>query len=153
MKRVLFLIVMGVLLGGCSLDDNAEELYKIEQPLQAEIMLPDSFAAGEDVPIRAVLTQNGEKVAGADYVHFEIWKRDGSVHFPMEEAADEGEGVYQLTKKFEQDGVYIIKVHASSAGSLIMPQKQFVVGELTEAELEELMKEGEAPSGSHEGHH
>ncbi len=153
MKRVLFLIVMGVLLGGCSLDENTEELYKIEQPLQAEIILPDSFAAGEDVQVRAVLTQNGKKVAGADYVHFEIWKRDGTVHFAMEEAADEGEGVYQLAKKFEQDGVYTIKVHASSAGSLIMPQKRFVVGELTEAELEELMKEGEAPSGSHEGHH
>jgi YtkA-like len=152
-KRVLFLIVMGVLLGGCSLDENTEELYKIEQPLQAEIILPDSFAAGEDVQVRAVLTQNGKKVAGADYVHFEIWKRDGTVHFAMEEAADEGEGVYQLAKKFEQDGVYTIKVHASSAGSLIMPQKRFVVGELTEAELEELMKEGEAPSGSHEGHH
>jgi hypothetical protein len=144
---------MGVLLGGCSLDENTEELYKIEQPLQAEIILPDSFAAGEDVQVRAVLTQNGKKVAGADYVHFEIWKRDGTVHFAMEEAADEGEGVYQLAKKFEQDGVYTIKVHASSAGSLIMPQKRFVVGELTEAELEELMKEGEAPSGSHEGHH
>ncbi len=153
MKKILFLIILGVLLGGCSLAENTEDLYKKERPLQAEIILPDSFAADEDVPIRAVLTQNGEKVAGADYVHFEIWKRDGSVHYPMEEADDEEEGVYQLTKKFEQDGVYIIKVHASSAGSLIMPQKQFVVGELTEAELEELMKEGEAPSGSHEGHH
>ncbi|MGD6854283.1 FixH family protein [Bacillus infantis] len=153
MKKILFLIILGVLLGGCSLAENTEDLFKTEWPLQAEIILPDSFAAGEDVPIRAVLTQNGEKVAGADYVHFEIWKRDGSVHFPMEEADDEEEGVYQLTKKFEKDGVYIIKVHASSAGSLIMPQKQFVVGELTEAELEQLMKEGEAPSGSHEGHH
>jgi hypothetical protein len=152
-KRILFLIVMGLLLGGCSLDENTEELYKIEQPLQVEVILPDSFAAGEDVPIRAVITQNGKKVADADYVHFEIWKRDGTVHYPMEEATDEGEGVYQLTKKFEQDGVYTIKVHASSAGSLIMPQKRFVVGELTEAELEELMKEGEAPSGGHEGHH
>nr|WP_276541817.1 FixH family protein [Bacillus infantis] len=128
-------------------------MYKKEQPLQADIILPESFAAGEDVPIRAVLTQNGKKMADADYVHFEIWKRDGTVHYPMEEAADKGEGVYQLAKKFEQDGVYTIKVHASSAGSLIMPQKRFVVGELTEAELEELMKEGEAPSGSHEGHH
>lgn len=144
---------MGVLLGGCSLDENTEELYKTEQPLHADIILPESFSAGEEVPIRAVLTQNGKKVADADYVHFEIWKQDGTVHYPMEEAADAGEGVYQLVKKFEQDGIYIIKVHASSAGSLIMPQKRFVVGELTEAELEELMKEGEAPSGSHEGHH
>lgn len=144
---------MGVLLGGCSLDENTEELYKTEQPLHANIILPESFSAGEEVPIRAVLTQNGKKVADADYVHFEIWKRDGTVHYPMEEAADAGEGVYQLVKKFEQDGIYTIKVHASSAGSLIMPQKRFVVGELTEAELEELMKEGEAPSGSHEGHH
>ncbi|MEN8699650.1 FixH family protein [Bacillus infantis] len=153
MKKILFLIILGVLLGGCSLAENAEDLYKKEQPLQADIILPESFAAGEDVPIRAVLTQNGKKMADADYVHFEIWKRDGTVHYPMEEAADKGEGVYQLAKKFEQDGVYTIKVHASSAGSLIMPQKRFVVGELTEAELEELMKEGEAPSGSHEGHH
>jgi hypothetical protein len=152
-KKILFLIVLGVLLGGCSLAENTEDLYEKEEPLEADIILPESFAAGEDVTIQAVLTQDGKKVPGADFVHFEIWKRDGTVHYPMEEAEDEGEGVYQLTRKFKADGVYTIKVHASSAGSLIMPQKRFVVGELTEAELEELMKEGEAPSGSHEGHH
>ncbi|WP_236887988.1 FixH family protein [Cytobacillus oceanisediminis] len=70
----------------------------------------------------------------------------------MEEADNEGGGVYSISKDFDKDGLYFVKVHAQQGGSLIMPQKQFIVGELSKSDVEFLQK-GTGKQEAGQGHH
>jgi hypothetical protein len=153
-KTTIFMltIMFSLLLSACSLNEDAASLYKQETPLQAEIIIPETFSEGKET-IKAVLTQNGKTVENAEFVHFEIWKQDSSLKYEMEQAAEEGNGTYSITKSFESDGLYYVKVHAGNNGSIIMPTKQFIVGELSERELKFLQEGARKQEGSHENHH
>ncbi|WP_456278861.1 FixH family protein [Bacillus sp. AK128] len=155
MKKFLLVLVLlvSMMLSACSLNEGVADLYKKENPLKAEVFIPENFSAGQQEAIEVVLIQNEGKVTNPDYVHLEIWKQDRSVHYPMEEASKIGEGTYRVTKDFDQDGLYFVKVHASSAGSIIFPQKQFIVGELSKSELEFLQKGLKVESDVSESHH
>ncbi|WP_436374870.1 FixH family protein [Cytobacillus sp. BC1816] len=152
MKKYIFMILLLSFLSACSLDKNAAELYKQETPLKLEIQTPDTFTAGERETIKATLTQDGKPAVHADFVHFEIWKLDGTVQYGMEEAVNEGSGVYSISKDFDKDGLYYVKVHAQQGDSLIMPQKQFIVGELSKSDME-FLQEGTAKQEAVQGHH
>lgn len=153
-KTTLYLTIVFVLfLNACSLNEDVAKRYKQELPLRVEVMIPETFSKGKLESIDAVLTQNGERVVNPGFVHFEIWKQDGSVRYPMEEAEDIGDGTFRITKDFEQDGLYFVKVHASSAGSTIIPTTQFVVGNLSASDIEYLEKGMQVETPSGESHH
>nr|WP_186670241.1 FixH family protein [Sporosarcina sp. BP05] len=147
------IFILSLLLSACSLKQDVANLYKQEIPLESEIIIPESISVNKNETIKVILTQNGKKVEGADFVHFEIGKQDGSVKFNMEQAEEEGNGRYSLSKNFDSEGLYYIKVHASNAGSIIMPQKQFVIGELSEGEIKFLQKGLPKQQESHQKHH
>ncbi|WP_309487698.1 FixH family protein [Bacillus sp. SD075] len=149
---ISLILIFNLLLNMCSLEKDVTTLYKEETPLEAEIIIPASFSANTQETMKAVLTQGGKKVENADFVHFEIWKQDGSLTYSMEQTVEEGNGTYTLRKNFDSDGLYYIKVHASNDGSIIMPQKQFIVGKLSKSELKFLQK-GSQKQESHEHHH
>ncbi|WP_307847738.1 FixH family protein [Metabacillus bambusae] len=150
---ISFILHVSLLLSACSLDQDVANLYKEEIPLEVEIILPQSFSDNKQETIEATLTQDGKRITEADFVHFEIWKQDGSLKYEMEEAVEEGNGMYSITKKFDRNGLYYIKVHAGNNGSVIIPQKQFIVGELSESELNFLQKGLQKQVESHEQHH
>ncbi|MDP1420117.1 FixH family protein [Peribacillus simplex] len=151
---ISLIFIFSLLLSACSLEQDVANLYKKEKPLESEIVIPESFSENKQETIKVVLTQDGKKVEGADYVHFEIWKQDGSLNYNMEKAEEDGNGTYSLSKEFDSEGLYYIKIHASNDGSIIMPQKQFIVGELSKSELEFLQKGLEKnDESSHEHHH
>jgi hypothetical protein len=154
MKKIVILLLLGISVVGsaCSLNEEAAELYRKEQPLKADIILPADFSDPGEESIEVALTQNGGKIENPDYVHFEVWKQDGSLHFPMEEAEAVGGGIYRISKQFDQDGLYFVQVHAANDGSIIIPKKQFIVGELSKGELEFLQK-GAKPDTPVEEHH
>ena len=99
------IFIFSLLLSACSLKQDVANLYKQETPLESEIIIPESISANKQETIKVILTQGGKKVEGADYVHFEIWKQDGSVKFNMEQAEEEGNGTYSLSKNL------IVKVY------------------------------------------
>jgi len=142
-----------LLLSACSLKEDATALYKKETPLEAQLEIPSSLKAKEPATIKVTLTQNGEKVEHADYVHYEVWKQDGTIQKNMRDAKNEGNGVYSITVKIDSDGLYFVKLHASNNDSIIMPQKQFIVGELSDSELEYLQKDVKVQEESQEHHH
>jgi hypothetical protein len=150
---ILILSIFSLSLSACSLEENVDNLYRKEKPLEAEIVIPDSFSEDKQETIEVVLTQDGSEVEGADFVHFELWKQDGSLHYSMEEAEEAGKGKYLLSKDFDSQGLYYIKIHAGNNGSIIMPTKRFIVGELSKSELEFLQKDLENPNQNHEHHH
>lgn len=150
---ISLIFIFSLLLSACSLEKDVTNLYKEETPLAAEIIIPASFSANTKETMKVVLTQGGKKVENADFVHFEIWKQDGSLKYSMEQAEEEGNGTYTLSKNFDSDGLYYIKAHASNDGSIIMPKKQFIVGKLSESELKFLQKGSQKQEESHKHHH
>jgi hypothetical protein len=150
---ISFIIIFSLLLSACSLEPDVDNLYKKENPLESEIVIPESFSENKQETIKVVLTQGGKKVEKADFVHFEIWNQDGSRHYSMQQAEEVGNGMYRLSKEFDRDGLYYIKVHASNDGSTIMPQKQFIVGDLSNSEIEFLQKGLQKQTVHHEHHH
>ena len=156
MKNNLFVLLIcltGLLLSACSLKEDAAKLYKKETPLEADMEISSPLKADETAIIKVTLTQNGEKVENADYVHFDIWKQDSSIKISMEEAKNEGNGIYSVSQKIDSEGLYFVKLHASNNNSIIMPQQQFVVGELSESELEYLQRDVKEQEEVHDNHH
>lgn len=149
---MLFLVVICLILQGCSVRSDAADLYKKEKPLEVEMVLPESISSNEEIMIQASLTQDGKPIEDAGFVHFEIWKQDRSVSYPMKEAKAAGNGTYQMAVTFKSDGLYVFKVHAGTNDSLISPQMQFVVGELSDTEMEAL-KKGPIKNEGTSGHH
>lgn len=142
-----------MILTACSNEQDVVTLYKQEKPINLNIYIPETFTDNQQETIKVKLTQAGEPLEDADYVHFEIWNQEGSVHYEMEQAKKEKNGIYSVRKDFSEDGLYFVQVHASNDGSIIMPQKQFVVGKLTENDVEFLDSHAKPQSGGHEGHH
>lgn len=158
MKKTLLVLLLAcficLMLSACSLlKQDAASLYKKETPLEAEIALPASIKANAVTEIKVILHQNGEAVNNADYVHFEVSKQDGSAKRVMEVADKQGNGVYSIKKTLSSDGLFYVKVHASYNDSIIMPQKQFIVGELSEGDLKYLQKDLPQQEENHEHHH
>ncbi|SES05251.1 YtkA-like [Gracilibacillus ureilyticus] len=150
---ILLLVLTATILSACSLEPEVEKRYKQENPLVADIIIPETLSHTELSTFEVILQQEGAEVEDADFVHFEIWKQDGSIKYGMEEANEIGNGIYQISKRINRDGLYYIKVHAGNNGSLIMPQKQFVVGELSENELEFLQSGAKVENQTEESHH
>ncbi|BCB04237.1 FixH family protein [Bacillus sp. KH172YL63] len=140
-----------MILGACSLNENAADLYHQESPLQAEVSMPEDFSGSE--PIKIYLEQDGHPVEEADFAHVEIWKGDGKIHDEMKEARNVGQGNYTFSRKLSDDGLYYIKVHAGNNGSIIMPTLPFAVGELSKADIEALNAQTTVESDTHSGHH
>lgn len=153
MKKVLLIVIIGLFLGGCSLKEEAAELYLQEQPLHAEVILPETIKSGEQVSIKVILTQDGKKVEEVDSVEYEMWKHDDTIHATVEQPGKLEWGIYGINKTFDRDGLYYIKVHASKGEAIIMPQVQVVVGELSKSELEFLQKDLPEKEEGHEHHH
>jgi hypothetical protein len=152
-NRIFLLFIWIVLLlSGCSLKEDVAELYTKENPLHAELVLPDTISTEELVPIHVILTQNGKQVKDVDFIHFEIWKHEDAQHTHEQPNLYE-DGTYGLNKTFDSDGLYYIKIHASHNGSTIMPKAQMVVGELSDSELEYLQKDLPEQEEIHEHHH
>nr|WP_106783071.1 FixH family protein [Lysinibacillus timonensis] len=152
-QSIVIILFACLVLGACSADPNASQLYIQESPLEAEIILPEPFEPTEAATIQVNLTQNGVKVENPEYVHFEIWKRDGTANYGMTEAHNDGNGRFSLSHGFEREGLYYLQVHASYNGSIIMPTKQFIVGELSESDKQALLSDVPASGGHTGGHH
>lgn len=149
---LMLLVILALFLGACSVSSDAADLYKKETPLQIEVVIPELIPKGESITLQAVLTQVEQKVENADFVHFRVWKQDGSIRYPMEEAEELGNGVYQMDFRFEKDGLYFLEVHAGNNGAISSPRQQFVVGELSKTEMEKL-KEGPVKEEEPSEHH
>lgn len=68
-----------------------------------ELNLPESLSAHEEVTLEAIVRQDEELVDKANFVHFEIWKQDVSIYYPMDEATVVGNGAYHMKVRFESD--------------------------------------------------
>ncbi|CDQ41171.1 FixH family protein [Virgibacillus salexigens] len=156
MNRLLstsILFTLFILLSGCTLNSNVAQLYKQEPNLDAEITLDDSISTKEEQTIEILLTKDGNPVDQVDNIHVEIWKQDGSIPTIHKIPDNRGNGKYQLTTSFSSEGLYFIKAHIKHQDSEIIPKQQFIVGELSDNDLEYLQKDIPEQERSHDHHH
>ncbi|MDQ0162028.1 FixH family protein [Aeribacillus alveayuensis] len=143
MKKFQFLTIVFVFLlaAGCAADsdqtseekNDQNEASMEEQPqmLEANIIVPEAISPHEEVTMKVEVTQGDEVVDDASEVMFEIWQ-DDKENSEMIKAEHEGNGVYSITKQFEQNGIYHVQTHVTARDLHVMPTKQFVVGEVSE---------------------
>lgn len=124
LKSVLAIltVLFFFILGGCA-QENEEPLPEM---VEVEIILPEVINRGEEIPLKAQITQGKEFVNDADSVQFEIWKEDQEAHEKVE-AKNTKEGIYSLQKSFSESGKYIIIAHVTARGMHNMPKKEFIV--------------------------
>ncbi|PPA70885.1 FixH family protein [Jeotgalibacillus proteolyticus] len=148
--------LMAFLLTACN---GETETQQTEAPalVEAEIIIPENAASQEEVPLQVRLTQAGDPVDDAHEVMFELWNDVEGSESERYEAEHVGDGVYEVNHTFEEDSVYTIQTHVTARDMHIMPKKQFVVGEVTEEQINTAEEnagnqESSHMDGDHEGH-
>jgi hypothetical protein len=124
MKKFLLLILCVLfVLAGCSKDEKSEELPEF---VEVVIQTPESINVNEEVVIEALVTQGDEKVEDAKKVEFELWKSDQETHEKVL-GEHQGNGIYAITKTFQESGDYFVIAHVTARAMHNMPKKEFRV--------------------------
>ncbi|MCM3669002.1 FixH family protein [Mesobacillus maritimus] len=124
MKKV-FLLAFCILfvLTGCSEEEQPSEIPEL---LEVEIRTPETINVNEEVIIEALVTQGDEKVDDATTVEFEIWKSGEEEHEKVE-GENKGNGIYSITRTFQEEGEYSVISHVTARDMHNMPKKEFTV--------------------------
>ncbi|AZK48121.1 FixH family protein [Paenibacillus lentus] len=133
----VLLVLMIAILAGCSSSNSQTGLLN-EVPEIIEVQIqsdPEELKLGESVTIQAKVTQGGEEVTDAKSVIFEVWYSGDEEH-KMLEGTHVGNGVYGIERTFDKDGVYNVIAHVTARDMHNMPRKQFIVGTVSEEEIE-----------------
>ncbi|WP_294749986.1 FixH family protein [uncultured Exiguobacterium sp.] len=148
------LLVTTTSLAGCAVDSDAAAQYVVSKPLSIKMNVPKDVQpdAKKKQTFEATVWREAKPAQQVDYVHFEIWKADGTVRYNMEPAEETKPGVYTIAKTLPKSGLYYVKAHASSEGAMIMPTRQFIVGKLSAQDLK-ILQGGAKPAGGSSGHH
>ncbi len=148
--KILFLLGFTLFISGCSLNEGTENLYRQENVLNIELVIPTDMEVNNEYELQAILTEQVDKVPEIENITFTIWK-NGNDNRKDILPENDGNGTYKIHTIFEEEGLYFIKVEASTKDSSVMPTKQFTVGTLSEEDLNSLHEQIEEEH--HEGHH
>ncbi|SEA16249.1 YtkA-like [Thalassobacillus cyri] len=146
-KQLLFLglFITAIVLSACGGDQsgNAEEEDGMEPMLATKVVMPEDIQPNEEVTFQAKVTQGEEAVEDADYVKFEFWAEGASEEDHEKiEAEHKGDGVYEVSYTFEEEGAYYLFAHTQARDMHVMPKKKFPVGdvEITEDKKDDDME-------------
>ncbi|MBY0064862.1 FixH family protein [Priestia aryabhattai] len=144
-------ILSTLLLSACSVDSNADQLYKQPKPLSAHVMLPENIEPQSTQVLEVHVMQENKTVDDAKIVQFNVWKKDDPEKVQAVKANYNG-GMYTAKATFEDDGVYYIKTDINARGEHILPTQQVAVGKLSKEELRSLQP-AENETHHHHSHH
>ena len=96
-------------------------------------ILPEKGKVNNPVTFKAEVTMGLEKVNDADEVAFEIWRAKDVKHDKIQIKHSKN-GVYRLSKIFQQEGTYYIISHVTAMGMHNMPKKEFIIGKPSQSE-------------------
>ncbi|OKL36445.1 hypothetical protein BLL40_10540 [Domibacillus mangrovi] len=146
------LICVLLFLSACTASsDQSSQTTSAPKAVEVEIVLPEEIALNEESTLKVRLTQDQENIEDAEDVQFEIWKASSREENELIEAKHEKEGIYSVKKMFQEDGIYYVQTHVTARNMHVMPKKQFIVGTVSEEELNAI-KEEPQPQGESQGH-
>lgn len=131
-------ILLIAIVSGCSSSSGTTGLAdEIPEIIEVQIMSePEELNPGEPALIQAKVTQGTEEVADAKSVIFEVWY-SGEEHHEMLEGKHTGNGIYSIDRNFDKAGVYNVIAHVTARDMHNMPRKQFIVGQVSDEEIEQ----------------
>ncbi len=144
-------ILSAIVLSACSVNSDADKLYKQPKPLSAHVMLPETIEPQSTQVLEVHVMQGNKTVDDAKNVQFKVWKKDEPEKVQRAKAHYNG-GMYITKAKFEDDGVYYIKTDISAHGEHILPTQQVAVGKLSKEDLRSLQP-SKNETHNHHSHH
>lgn len=127
MKKLFVFFFALFLLAACG-NQNHEQSEQEVFPLEVNLQVPATANPNEEVTLSAEVMYGEEKVQDANEVKFEIWKQSAKESSEMIEAKHKGDGIYEITYSFPEDGVYFVQSHVTAKNQHNMPKKQIVIG-------------------------
>lgn len=115
------------ILASCSSQKDEQNLMPKMLDVKLSIT-PEKGEVNQPVTFNAMVTQGKEKVNDADEVTFEIWKSMDPNHDKIDVKKGK-DGVYSLSKTFQQDGTYYVISHVTARGMHNMPKTEFIIGQ------------------------
>lgn len=94
--------------------------------VEVVIETPETIKVNEEVVIKVLVTQGDEKVEDADKVEFEI-NKSGEETSEKIIGRHKGDGIYFITKTFQDVGEYSVIAHVTARDMYNMPKKEFTV--------------------------
>ncbi|WP_026674022.1 FixH family protein [Alkalihalobacterium bogoriense] len=152
-KQTIAAILGMLLLAGCEMNEAEPKAHDVLEVVNVDILIQEEIAVNDEVTLQVKVTQGEDDVEDAQEVEFEIWKHDHRDDGEMITGIHQGEGVYQISHTFEQDGIYYVQTHVTARGMHVMPTKQLLIGDVSEEELASLEEESGETESSHHGHH
>jgi hypothetical protein len=128
-------IVFGLILAACA--PEKEVPSSPPEPIEAVLDVPKGADVGKEVIISTTVTQDGKPVDHADEVKYEIWKDGYKETSEMLDAVSKNDGVYTVSKTFNEKAVYHIQVHVTARGLHTMPKSSLSVGNAIPSDLKE----------------
>jgi tetrahydromethanopterin S-methyltransferase subunit B len=126
-RLVLLSFLCVLVLAACTSQKDKEN--SIPKMLEVKLSItPEKGEANQPVTFNAMVTQGKEKINDADEVTFEIWRSMDPNHEKIEVKKGK-DGVYSLSKTFQQNGTYYVISHVTARGMHTMPKKEFVIGQ------------------------
>ncbi|MBW8348278.1 FixH family protein [Bacillus sp. IITD106] len=125
---IIFISMLVLMLAACNSSNNNSTEDDIPKMLEVVLEVPDNADVGEDVPLKATVTQGDEKVSDADEVVFEVWEDGKKDDSEMIDAVNNKDGTYEAKKAFDRDGVFTVQVHVTARGLHTMPKESVTVG-------------------------
>ncbi|WP_035346959.1 FixH family protein [Halalkalibacter hemicellulosilyticus] len=156
MKKICWsvILVMVGLLVACAGEEQGDiQNDGVPEVVEVDIMLPE-IVPGEEVILQTKVTQGNENVDDAEEVEFEVWKHGKKDESDMISGEHQGDGIYEISYTFVDDGVYNVTSHVTARGMHVMPTKQVIVGDVSEEELQQLEEDdAQDEENEHEHHH
>jgi hypothetical protein len=149
-KLFLSIVMVITLLLASACTANTEST---PEQIDVDILLPERISLNQESVLKVQVSQGKEKVEDAEDVQFEIWKANSKEDSELIHAQHGKGGIYHVKKTFREDGIYYVQTHVAARGLHVMPKKQFVVGKVSEEDLNSLIKESQNPEPSHGHHH
>lgn len=131
MKKWLYSVVaVPFLLMGCGEEEAIQTDANTQAPALVEVVIQTEgqLNVGESIQLAARVSQNGEAVADADEVKFEVWESGMREDGETLQGTLTEDGVYAADFTFDHDGVYYLFAHTTARGMHVMPKQELIVG-------------------------
>jgi len=129
-KKSLLLVACSCLLilGACQ-SESAQKESGLPEVVEADIQLPEEMEAGQEYPLKVVVTQGEENVDDAEEVVFEMTNLATPDESEKVDAVHDGKGTYSITTSFPKNGTYTVQTHVTARDMHVMPKVEVVIGE------------------------